>query len=139
MKILQYEGKKMIRTFCNKSIEVKNNKVNFEITRFINHMEKSLNTFNKINESDEFQFRKWLATIGTKKLLRIYYFEHINDKTLNEEENNLKNVKIFDSLDDAQFLLNQIDCFWDKQVSLEEKELIAKRFSLIINKIENIL
>jgi len=129
----------MIRTFCNKSIEVEDNKVNLEITRFINHMEKSLNTFNKINESDEFQFKKWLATIGTKKLLRIYHFEHINDKALNEEENNFKNVRIFDSLDNAQFLLNQIDCFWDKQVSLEEKEFIAKRFSLIINKIENIL
>ena len=127
----------MIRKFCNKTIEVEDNKVNLEITRFIKHIEKSLNEFDKINEPDEFQFKKWLATIGTKKLLRIYNFEHFNSETLNEEENNLKNVYIFDLLDDAQFLLNQIDCSLAKQVSSEDKELIAKRFSSIINKVES--
>jgi hypothetical protein len=129
----------MIRTFCNKTIEVEDNKVNLEITRFIKHIEKSLNEFDKINEPDKFQFKKWLATIGTKKLLRIYNFEHFNDKTLNEEENNLKNVYIFDLLDDAQFLLNQIDCSLAKQISSEDKELIAKRFSLIINRVESLI
>lgn len=110
----------MERTFCNKTIVVEDNKVNFEITRFISHVEKILNTV------DDPLFHKWMAELGTKQLLHVFNYDHLNDKKLNEEENNLKNVNILDRLDDAQFMLNQID-------DLTNKEKITNKLSYVIS------
>ena len=110
----------MERTFCNKTIVVEDNKVNLEITRFVNHVEKILNTI------DGPLFHKWMAELGTKRLLHVFNYDYLNDKRLNEEENNLKNVNILDRLDDAQFMLNQIE-------DLTDKEKITNKLSYVIS------
>ena len=110
----------MERTFCNKTIIVEDNKVNLEITKFINHIGKILNTI------DDPLFHKWMAELGTKRLLHVFNYDHLNDKRLNEDENNLKNVNILDRLDDAQFMLNQID-------DLTNKEKITNKLSYVIS------
>jgi len=115
----------MERTFCNKTIIVEDNKVNSEITRFISHIEKILNTIN------DPLFHKWMAELGMKRLLRVYNYNHLNDKQLNEEENNLKNEYIFDNLDDVQFILNQIDC-------LNDETIITNKLSYVISHAANI-
>jgi hypothetical protein len=108
------------RTFCNKTIIVEDNKVNLEITKFINRIEKILDTV------DNPLFHKWMAELGIKRLLHVFNYDHLNDKRLNEEENNLKNVNILDRLDDAQFILNQIE-------DLTDKEKITNKLSYVIS------